>query len=246
MGLFFSCLFISHLYGRIRHNDDDDDETGDNGYESEDKPIYIDKYPIEEAIQGSAKQVNANSYIFELTPRGFVVMKYNYDEEGFIYWANKTIPYSHLETVARKYVKYFCCKDLYIDRARILEEKCKDIEEQRRKEKECRLMLQEDILLQTQALKEAEEESVFANFKSYNMETKDDNAPTSNVVVADKSNKYIHKGSVVDFEILKRPTSALIRTATKEIDFFTFKNMFSEEAVENHVVEKSDEQKKDD
>ena len=239
LGIFFSCLFVSYIYER---NSDD----CDSGYESEDTTIYIDKYPIADAIQSNDEQVNANSYIFELTPRGFVVMKYDYDEEGFVYWANKAVPYSHLETVARKYVKNFSCKDLYIDRARILKEKCEAIKEHRREEKECRLMLQEDTLLQTQASKVTEEESVFANFKSYNTETKDDNAQTSNVVVADKSNKYIHKGNVVDFEILKRPESALIHTSTKEIDFSTFKNMFLEEGVENHVIEKSDEQKKDD
>ena len=42
-------------------------------------------------------------------------MKYDLDNESFDYWSDyKEIPFSHLETVARKYVNTFCCTDLYL------------------------------------------------------------------------------------------------------------------------------------
>ena len=42
-------------------------------------------------------------------------MKYDLENESFDYWSDyKEIPFSHLETVARKYVNTFCCTDLYL------------------------------------------------------------------------------------------------------------------------------------
>ncbi len=53
------------------------------------------------------KQVEEN------TPDGIVVLKY--EDDSFIYWADKQITYKYLETVARKYVILYDCKDLYIN-----------------------------------------------------------------------------------------------------------------------------------
>ena len=57
-------------------------------------------------------------------------MRYHKKDEGFEYWADKDIDYKYLETVARKYVTVFSCRDLYIDRFSLLKEKVKNIKEQ--------------------------------------------------------------------------------------------------------------------
>ena len=57
-------------------------------------------------------------------------MRYHKEDEGFEYWADKDIDYKYLETVARKYVTVFSCRDLYIDRFGLLKEKVKNIKEQ--------------------------------------------------------------------------------------------------------------------
>ena len=45
-----------------------------------------------------------NSYIFELTPLGNVIMRYNSKSETFDYFSDNAIPYRILETISRKYV----------------------------------------------------------------------------------------------------------------------------------------------
>tara|TARA_B100000029_G_scaffold258267_1_gene254954 strand:- start:207 stop:764 length:558 start_codon:yes stop_codon:yes gene_type:complete len=52
--------------------------------------------------------------IMEHTPEGPVFMRYNHKQESFNYWSNNTIKYKHLDTVARKYVIMYQCKNAYI------------------------------------------------------------------------------------------------------------------------------------
>jgi hypothetical protein len=70
-----------------------------------------------------------NKLIEEDTPDGIVKMTYDEFTKSFLYWAKKSIPYKNLETVARKYVIYYDCKDLYIDKHTLEkeEEKGKDV-----------------------------------------------------------------------------------------------------------------------
>jgi hypothetical protein len=56
-----------------------------------------------------------NNYILEFTPLGNVYMRYNHFKKSFEYFSNNTIPYRYLETIGRKYVMTFRCKQLFID-----------------------------------------------------------------------------------------------------------------------------------
>ena len=94
---------------------------------------YEDKYPYEK-IDDAEEELCEKNYVFDKTPDDMVVMKYNKDDEAFWYWSDsKSIPYKNLETVARKYVTWFKCKNIYIDRKTTLEN---DIKEQKEKEEE--------------------------------------------------------------------------------------------------------------
>jgi hypothetical protein len=52
----------------------------------------------------------------EMTPVGNVIMQYNLTKELFVYYSDNMVPFRYLETVARKYVCIFDCKELYIMR----------------------------------------------------------------------------------------------------------------------------------
>ena len=49
----------------------------------------------------------------EETPDGKVVLRW--EDDTFIYWTDKQITYKYLETVARKYVILYDCKEKYIN-----------------------------------------------------------------------------------------------------------------------------------
>lgn len=51
----------------------------------------------------------------EYTPLGNVYMYYNADNSSFEYYSDKTVPFPVLETVARRYVIIYRCKELYVD-----------------------------------------------------------------------------------------------------------------------------------
>ena len=59
--------------------------------------------------------------IIEHTPLGNVLMYYDNNQKTFCYQGPKNIPFKYLETVARKYVKIFNCKPLYVNLNKELE-----------------------------------------------------------------------------------------------------------------------------
>ena len=146
------------------------------------EPIPFEhKYPIENAKNTrDATHDFSRSVVLSTTPKGLVYMKYDTKNEGFEYWADKDIDYKYLETVARKYVKIFECKDLYIDRIKILKEKLmkmkQTIEENKeREEKEREKKEKEEKEKQDGSKNENENNSpndVFASLKSYNSKSK--------------------------------------------------------------------------
>ena len=86
---------------------------------------YEDKYSLDDIKDTTVKSedVSCNVYITEHTPDGYVIMRYNKEEEGFEYWCNNSsIKYTYLEVVSRKYVDTFLCKNLYKDRMKEKEE----------------------------------------------------------------------------------------------------------------------------
>lgn len=183
-----------------------------------DKALSISKKYI---IDKQLDRLN-NCYIIEKTPLGNVLMIYNKVKNSFSYYSDNTIPYRYLETVARKYVKTFNCRPIYID----MEEELKLAEERwekERKEKE-----------ETDKVKNREEhknvnnttdkkKNVFAKFKSYNKDTsstaKSMAAPPKNsipsgrltkeqenekILLKEKSNCYTYEGKFANFNFLKK------------------------------------------
>lgn len=57
--------------------------------------------------------VNEQNFMFEYTPLGYVIMKYNNEINSFEYYANRSLPYRLLEALSKKFVMLFGCKTLY-------------------------------------------------------------------------------------------------------------------------------------
>jgi hypothetical protein len=77
--------------------------------------MYEDKYKDKFQLLESNLPPNTNNIIIEQTPVGNVIMFYN---SRFEFYADKTIPFRFLETVARKYVVTFQCKNIYVEQTK--------------------------------------------------------------------------------------------------------------------------------
>lgn len=75
-------------------------------------PPYESLYPLTSTATES-DEYTMHRHVFETTPEGEVRM--TLQDSIFIYWSNKSISYKYLETVARKYVLVYDCKDAYVD-----------------------------------------------------------------------------------------------------------------------------------
>ena len=92
--------------------------------------------------------------------------------ESFKYYSDSTIPYRYLEVVARKYVKLFNCRPIFVDmeeELKLFEEKCEKEQEQKRlKEEQDNLIIEEAAKNNIVAPVEQKKKNIFAKFKSYN------------------------------------------------------------------------------
>ena len=64
-------------------------------------------------LSGDDLEFISNQYVEVETPQGEIVLKYNVNEKGFIYYANFNVQYKLLDAVARQFVLKFDCKELY-------------------------------------------------------------------------------------------------------------------------------------
>ena len=106
----------------------------------------------------------------EMTPEGLVRLKW--DNGTFLYWSSRPIQYKYLETVARKYVIVYECKENYIN------------------------IFEQLAIASLKPTTEPVHQTVFASFKQYNTKRHQ----IKNVsVVNEKCNQYIWKGKIQDF-----------------------------------------------
>lgn len=77
---------------------------------------YEDKYKKEFEGAASCESVENLKYsiLMENTPIGNVLMFYDSTNNSFVYYSDKVMPYRFLDTVGRKYVIHFKCKNVFI------------------------------------------------------------------------------------------------------------------------------------
>jgi len=160
-----------------------------------------------------------NCYIIENTPHGNVLMIYDHSRTTFKYYSDNSIPYRYLEPVARKYVKQFDCRPVFVDmdfELKLAEEKW----ERERLEKEEK---ENNTVQIDNKEQKKEKKSVFAKFKSYNKDAISGKvnmgAPPKNsipnnkltkeqenekILLKEKANRYTYEGKFANFSFLKK------------------------------------------
>lgn len=111
------------------------DKAEDSDEEEEEEVKFEDKYPVDSIEDTVNKDIKENNYIMGNTPDGNVIMSWNNYKESFQYWSDGVIKFDYLETIARKYVKSYCCKNVYICRKKELEKQKQKIKEKDENEK---------------------------------------------------------------------------------------------------------------
>jgi len=196
-------------------------------YEDEEELRYEDKYNIDD-IEDISGNPTETVYISDTTPDGIAFMRYNKYKEGFEYWAEKSIKYDYLETICRKFVKFYRCKNMYIDRKRLLKEKKERAEEKRKGSEELKEMEKEDFVKLNEN-DDDEDDDVFAKLKTnvdkrYESKSKKDKA---NETVVDQANKFIHMGKLNEMYpfTAKRTDELSAEKEKKEMSFSMFKRI---------------------
>ena len=77
---------------------------------SEDIEKYAESYMIKLKLDNMI-----NNYIYEQTPNGYVILRYNNSKKLFEYYSNSFISNKYLETIGKKYVCTYFCKPIFID-----------------------------------------------------------------------------------------------------------------------------------
>ena len=147
---------------------------------------YENKYMLGSTVD-EAEDLLALGVVEEDTPEGRVRMKWS--DGVFLYWCVRPIQYKYLETVARKYVIVYDCKENYIN------------------------IFEQLAIASLKPTTEPVHPSVFASFKQYNTKRK------KNVnVVNEKSNQYIWKGKISEYD-------PPVKLEVKPIRYSDFKKM---------------------
>jgi hypothetical protein len=106
-------------YGYQQYKTNDYHITYDELKKIEHEMMQFDKlYPLclmkKDIIETEVNK--ENKMVEEETPEGYVKMAYDDFTKSFFYWSKKSIAYKYLNTLARKYVILYECKELYIDK----------------------------------------------------------------------------------------------------------------------------------
>lgn len=163
-------------------------------------------------------------FVMESSPLGNILMTYDIERETFKYYSDNNIPYRYLEVSARKFVKQFNCRPIYIE----MEEEIKNAEEKWEKDK---IAKEEKEIEENKKKEEAkknnipiiETKNVFAKFKSYNRESGTGHvslaAPPKNslpnksnikkqenekIILKDNANRYTYEGKLANFSFLQK------------------------------------------
>jgi hypothetical protein len=184
------------------------------------KPKYEDKYideqrRMENGVVSSDKLIN--NYVFENTPVGNVIMRYNHNLFGFEYYCDNAVPYTILEVVCRKYVITFKCNQLYIDMQNELKEYEAKLELERVEQERKQQIRKENAAAR---IAPNNKKVVFAKFKNYNTEAGTGRVnmgappknsipnvntnPITNAILKERANRYLYLGKTSNFSILQK------------------------------------------
>ncbi len=249
-GIYYISCYSNGYYRSIFDIGDDDEEeentndTNDNTdtkkdiayqvkwFEEFDEMSDDEQQEGEELTEEFVNNLSLNT-ITETTPRGDVLMYYSSKLGSFVYHSHtKEIPYSYLETVARKYVIEYNCKKLYIDIR-------KEYEKGVKKYKEIKAKEEEKSDADDTKEKENKKKQLFANFKTYNRKGEVHNKQKDKIyILKEQANRYSYRGKIEEYSeakvescLDKKVLESMGDKRSEEekrvndIDFATFKKM---------------------
>lgn len=239
----FTILFMSHIVNKTNSymSDSDSDSDSDNedeGYEddnehdNEDEDACYEQQHFDslEALTDRAlsseelNQLLSNRFLTEETPKGTVVMSYNVDAESFEYYTDKysELTYETLDTVARLFTCTFDCKQICVNyRAEVENGKTKMLSEIEYDK------IKKELLEQN--IKEREQKSVFASFKSYNKKS-GNNVEKKYYVITEKANRFKYKGKLSDYQNMIDKPKADERASSNTLSYAEYKRILTEQA----------------
>lgn len=246
-GIYYISCYSNGYYRSIfdiGDGDDDEDEEEDNTDTKKDIAYQVkwfeefddmsddEQQEGEELTEEFVNNLSLNT-ITETTPRGDVLMYYSSKLGSFVYHSHtKEIPYSYLETVARKYVIEYNCKKLYIDIR-------KEYEKGVKKYKEIKAKEEEKSDADDTKEKENKKKQIFANFKTYNRKGEVHNKQKDKIyILKEQANRYSYRGKIEEYSeakvescLDKKVLESMGDKRSEEekrvndIDFATFKKM---------------------
>jgi len=205
----FSLLSNNQLTDKA--TDKDKYKSNEVSYENK----YYDKFQEMESedLEEDCVQSLKNSVLYEMTPKGRIIMYYDFEKESFIYHCDtKDVPYLYLETVARKYALTYHCKKIVVDIKKELEVARETSVANENKSK---------LLVGVKA------DSLFASFKSYNRKGSGGSKTINKkFILRQNANRYSYAGKVNKFPFLKTNDYKLEKPMEK-MDYETFKKLMA-------------------
>jgi len=204
LGISVSSYFLfKHFFHKEKKIKEKEEEPYENKYY--DKFEDLDCIELEEDYVKSLK----SNIIIEKTPKGNVLMYYDFEKESFIYYCDtKDISYLYLETIARKYAIQFNCKKLVVDIKKELQEAKKEKPKEEIKKKESN-------------------NELFASFKDYNRKgSGGSKTMNKKFIIRQNANRYSYRGKLNEYNYLQSDAYKKEKKDDFEIlDFSSFKRL---------------------
>lgn len=189
IGLFNASVFLLYFIRRRKKEKKIQDLTASMSYENK----YKKKYNMLEEIDIDKEDLEQfkNKIIIENTPRGNILLYFNFETEVFDYYCDKKdIPYLYLETVARKYVTQYNCKQIFVN---MVDELKKDSSENIKKH-----------VPDNKQINQIVQKTPFAEYKKYNKNLSRGNKnDTKKYILKENSNRYSYCGKISEYSFLK-------------------------------------------
>ena len=189
IGLFNASVFLLYFIRRRKKEKKIQDLTASMSYENK----YKEKYNMLEEIDIDKEDLEQfkNKIIIENTPRGNILLYFNFETEVFDYYCDKKdIPYLYLETVARKYVTQYNCKQIFVN---MVDELKKDSSENIKKH-----------VPDNKQINQIVQKTPFAEYKKYNKNLSRGNKnDTKKYILKENSNRYSYCGKISEYSFLK-------------------------------------------
>lgn len=204
----------------------EEDDALKNSMETDEGIQQNNKQATEDArqfmIDGKLDKLK-NCHVMEHTPSGNVLMIYDSVRETFKYYSDNTIPYRYLDVVARKYVKFFDCRPIFVNTEEEIQlaEKKLELAKKEKEEKEAAEKKRKEDAATTHKPTE-EKKRIFAKFKSYNKDAgtghvstgapPKNSGPTrqpaeksdNDAVLKERANRYTYEGKMANFSFIQK------------------------------------------